>query len=200
MVKNNSVGFAIGNGLSREGFDLDRLRNNGTSIACNYIYNTWEPDYLVTLDTVPNQEIQDLIDYDWPRRWKWISRTRRNDTEWRMWQTLEGKPERPIVDINRGYNNNSGVMAAAYLSEILEVETVYMIGIDFFLQVDNRDNDIIAGNTYFASGIVNVWNMLAKSNPETKFIRVGPIADKDCVDCYDKLKGFTFIEYEDFPY
>jgi hypothetical protein len=200
MSKENSVGFAIGNGLSREDFDLNRLRGNGISIACNYIYNIWEPDYLVTLDNEANTEIQELVDYDWPRDWKWISRRKRDDAEWRMWQTLEGVIERPIIDINKGYNNNSGVMAAAYLSEILKAETVYMLGMDFFLQVSDRDNDVFAGNTYFASGIVNVWNMLAEGNPQTEFIRVGPIADKDKEICYDKLKGFKFIDYDEFPY
>ena len=42
--------FCIGNGESRLGFDLERLRPLGTIIGCNALYRDFKPDALVSVD------------------------------------------------------------------------------------------------------------------------------------------------------
>ena len=42
--------FIIGNGQSRQGFDLESLRGKGTTYGCNAVYRDFTPDYLVSLD------------------------------------------------------------------------------------------------------------------------------------------------------
>ena len=43
------IAFIIGNGTSREHFDLQKLRK-GTVFGCNALYRVYEPDYLVAID------------------------------------------------------------------------------------------------------------------------------------------------------
>ena len=42
--------FCIGNGTSRLGFDLNKLRGKGTIMGCNAIYREFKPDVLVCVD------------------------------------------------------------------------------------------------------------------------------------------------------
>jgi hypothetical protein len=44
------TGFCIGNGPSRAGLDLDRLRPHGIVYGCNALYRDFEPDVLVAMD------------------------------------------------------------------------------------------------------------------------------------------------------
>lgn len=50
--------FIIGNGSSREGFDLEQLRPHGTIYGCNALYRDFEPDYLIAIDDPITQEIR----------------------------------------------------------------------------------------------------------------------------------------------
>ena len=49
--------FIIGNGKSREGFDLEQLRPHGTIYGCNALYRDFKPDYLIAIDTPITEEI-----------------------------------------------------------------------------------------------------------------------------------------------
>lgn len=49
--------FLIGNGKSREQFDLERLRGKGTIVGCNALYRDFTPDVLVSIDTKMLNEI-----------------------------------------------------------------------------------------------------------------------------------------------
>ena len=42
--------FCIGNGESRKGFDLEKLRQHGTIYGCNAIYRDFMPDVLTAVD------------------------------------------------------------------------------------------------------------------------------------------------------
>ena len=42
--------FCIGNGESRKGFDLEKLRKHGTIYGCNAIYRDFMPDVLTAVD------------------------------------------------------------------------------------------------------------------------------------------------------
>ena len=44
--------FCIGNGESRQGFDLEKLRQHGTIYGCNAIYRDFMPDVLTAVDMV----------------------------------------------------------------------------------------------------------------------------------------------------
>jgi len=56
------IGFVIGNGESRKGFDLEQLRPLGTIYGCNALYRDFIPDVLVAVDEGMIKEIKDAID------------------------------------------------------------------------------------------------------------------------------------------
>jgi hypothetical protein len=189
------VGFCIGNGTSREFFDLTRLDGHGVTVACNTMYKTYTPNYLVALDTGIRAELEELPK---PTPWKWISRQYHDRI---CYMTVDGICFAPRSTFNGGKNNNSGVVAAAFLAERLQVKKLYMLGIDFFRFVKGREsNDLLGPPTNGTPTLWKIWNFMAMRNPKTEFIRVGVIDTYDRSFYDNDLKGFTLMSYVDFPY
>jgi hypothetical protein len=46
-----NTAFVLGNGESRRGIQIADLKKHGTVFACNAVYRTEEPDYLIAVDT-----------------------------------------------------------------------------------------------------------------------------------------------------
>ena len=46
----SEIAFVLGNGESRKGIDIDDLKQKGTVFACNGVYRTHRPDFLVAVD------------------------------------------------------------------------------------------------------------------------------------------------------
>jgi hypothetical protein len=44
------VAFVLGNGESRKGIDIDNLKKHGTVFACNGVYRTDKPNFLIAVD------------------------------------------------------------------------------------------------------------------------------------------------------
>ena len=44
------VAFVLGNGESRKGIDINDLKKHGTVFACNGVYRTDKPDFLIAVD------------------------------------------------------------------------------------------------------------------------------------------------------
>lgn len=192
------MGIAIGNGLSRENFDLETIRSGGITAGCNNLFLDFEPDYLITLDSLVNRRIKWMTDRNVKRSFQWVSR-HVTDNGIRL-LTVDGVPVADLDQVNDGFNNQSELLAAAFLTEILLVKELYMIGVDFFLPVPGRQNDIYNGNEPYSDGLVYCWNLLSERNPDCLFYRVGSIADRDRDFFKTRLKGFTFIEnFRDLP-
>lgn len=133
-----------------------------------------------------------MIDREVRRDFKWV--TRHVTSTGKRLLTVEGVPVAELDLVNEGYNNNSGVLATAFLAEVLQVDVVCLIGVDFFAQVPGRKNDLYEGNTIRSPGFVYCWNLLAERNPNVDFYRLGPIPDYD-IDFYrNDLKGYRYIK------
>jgi len=46
----SSIAFVLGNGESRRGIEINDLKEKGTVFACNAVYRTHRPDFLVAVD------------------------------------------------------------------------------------------------------------------------------------------------------
>jgi len=46
----SDIAFVLGNGESRKGIQIEDLKKHGTVFACNGVYRTDRPDFLVTVD------------------------------------------------------------------------------------------------------------------------------------------------------
>ena len=69
----SSTAFIIGNGKSREGFDLEQLRPYGHTYGCNALYRDFAPDYLIAIDDPITKEIEESIfNEDFPDQTKFI--------------------------------------------------------------------------------------------------------------------------------
>ncbi len=49
-ILSNDIAFVIGNGVSRLPIDLEKLKSIGKVYACNAVYRTFQPDYLIAVD------------------------------------------------------------------------------------------------------------------------------------------------------
>jgi hypothetical protein len=223
VEKKLKVGYVIGNGLSRKGFDLNELDDCITT-GCNRIYKKFEPTYVVAIDRwmekSPVAAIERIInkkpDKKNPRKWKFVTR-KMIENLW--WMTVEDEPVTPEIALNRGYCHNSGMYGALLLAQVQQFDVVYLLGIDFFRDVRDEDGDIIpnelfGGTSQGSSGMIKVWNHMFEGAPTghiegdqvvvkdaipTKFIRVGPIEDCDR-DFYDnEIKNLEYIDFADMP-
>lgn len=53
-----TIAFVLGNGVSRQGLDLNLLKSFGTIYGCNALYREFTPDVLVSTDAPISQHIQ----------------------------------------------------------------------------------------------------------------------------------------------
>ena len=59
----SSIAFVLGNGESRKGIDINDLKEKGTVFACNAVYRTHQPHFLVAVDP---KMILEIAETDYP--------------------------------------------------------------------------------------------------------------------------------------
>ena len=222
--KKLKVAYVIGNGLSREGFDLKKLDKCITA-GCNSIYKDFQPNYLIAIDRwmddSPCFAIERLlckkVTKKNPRKWTYVTR-KMVDALW--WMAVDDEPVIAEIALNRGFCHNSGMYASLLLSQVQRYDVVYMIGFDFFRNVLDEDgkqqpNDVYGGTYESHSGMIKVWNHMFNGAPtsrivddkviienaiDTKFVRVGPMADADRDFYATELDNLEYIEnFADMP-
>ena len=57
------VAFVLGNGESRKGIDINDLKKHGTVFACNGVYRTDKPDFLIAVDP---KMVLEIAESDYP--------------------------------------------------------------------------------------------------------------------------------------
>ena len=60
----SNVAFVLGNGESRRGIRIADLKQHGTVFACNAVYRTEEPDYLIAVDP---KMILEIAETEYPK-------------------------------------------------------------------------------------------------------------------------------------
>lgn len=190
-----TLGIAIGNGVSRRGFDLSRLRAPGRCVVgCNWLYRDYDPDLLVAIDSEPCRELEKT-----ERRFDWL--TRNPTGHWLINVHPDGTRENimEVAQINGLRGKNSGIIAASYLAKIQKCPIIYMIGFDFFRVLPGMtQNDLYHKGLIGFTGYEKAWNQLLGVCDETMFVRVGDIPETEQDFYHDKLKGFTYIPYSAF--
>ena len=61
----SNIAFVLGNGESRKGIKIEDLKRHGTVFACNAVYRTETPDYLVAVDP---KMITEIAESDYPTK------------------------------------------------------------------------------------------------------------------------------------
>jgi len=180
----NKIAFVLGNGTSRKSIDLEKIKNIAKVYACNAVYRTFQPDYLVAVDVKMVLEINK-------------AGYQHKNTVW----TNPNKSYHRIKNLNF-FNPSKGWSSgptALWLAAEHGYETVYILGFDYKGLSEGRLlNNLYAdtanykkstdGATFFGNWMRQTIAVI-KQNPEIKFVRV--IAS----DNYDPDELNTFDNY-----
>lgn len=174
--------FLIGNGKSRERFDLERLRGRGTIIGCNAIYRDFRPDILVSIDT------------------KMLNELNATNLDPRMLIICpNGRATRVPNSLvyKTGRFNTSGCFAMRMIGEVMLPKKCYMLGMDGYPGnvYDGTKNYAIHTLKNF-SGVHNFYIQALNGSKETTFYNVN---EKDGWPPEAENTGkYAFITYEQF--
>jgi hypothetical protein len=121
------VAYIIGNGPSRQGFDLNKLKGKGTIYGCNALYRDFDCDYLVAIDKPIIEEIEKS---DFP-------------SDRFIVPPLEEQFEDPQFNPYSRFRSNAGVNA---MLEAIKTKhnVLYCFGFDFML----KSPKLALGNLY----------------------------------------------------
>jgi len=167
-----SIGFVIGNGTSRVGIELKHLKKYGKIYACNAVYRTFHPDYLVAVDAKMVNEIAKNGYHKIGEVW-----TNYN----KQYEKYKGLN---YFEPSKGWSSGP---TALHLASSHNCKTIYILGFDYKgIGPDNkRVNNVFSGSpnykrendnaTYFGNWLRQTTQVIQK-NPEKRYIRV--IGDK----------------------
>jgi hypothetical protein len=159
-----SVAFVLGNGISRQGLNLDLLQQLGKVYACNAIYREFVPSVLVSTDTPISKNIQ--------------------ETGYAMTNRMYTRKPLPDLGAHRlpqqYYGFSSGPAATGIAA--LDCNTaIYMIGFDMGPTTAGKFNNIYADSEFYKASsapptFTGNWatqiTKICKDFPNTKFVRV----------------------------
>jgi hypothetical protein len=166
-----NTAFIIGNGTSRKGFDLTRLKQYGTVFGCNALYRDFPdyslPDFLVSIDDGIIAEIESS---SFPSKRFIVPPIEER------WEPAEANPRRP--------RSNAGINA---MREAIKMgyNQLICLGFDFMVHdakqsvsnvYDGTDNYgmEVRARAEDNPGRVNYLQWLVASNPSVDFIFIFP--------------------------
>jgi len=171
------VAFVLGNGESRNGIELNDLKEKGTVFACNGVYRTHRPDYLVAVDPKMLLEIaeSDYIVHN------------------KVWSNF-----------NAQYNNNKKILdhvnwfkpslgwssgpTALRLACEQGFKEIYILGFDYQGHVEGNKNNRFRFNNVFKD-----TRNYKKSNDEATFFGNWMNQTKHCLRDFNDVKFHRVI-------
>ena len=174
--------FLIGNGKSRNTFDLERLRGKGTIIGCNALYRDFAPDILVAIDA---KLINELKESKYCEDNFCVTPANRqvgiNALKWRTDRF-----------------NTSGCFGMKMVTELMQPTKCYMIGMDGFPgNMYDKTKNYSPNTLQNFSGIISYYMQVLNGKVgDTLFINVN---DKDAWPTEAHATGkYTFMTFEEF--
>tara|TARA_R100001591_G_scaffold11142_1_gene17507 strand:- start:2315 stop:2893 length:579 start_codon:yes stop_codon:yes gene_type:complete len=180
--------FIIGNGLSRQKYDLNRLVGQGCTFGCNALYRDFTPDYLVAID---DKIIEEITQSDYPMN-RFIVPPNEE-----QYEPAEHNPGRP--------RSNAG-MNACFEAIKKDFKDLFLFGFDFILEDNISVKNIYDGSKCYGpetranyndnGNRAKYFEYMAKKNPDVNFKFVLP-RDIRIIHNIDS-SNVTGIHYEDF--
>ena len=191
-LSSNDIAFVIGNGVSRLPIDLEQLKSIGKVYACNAVYRTFQPDFLVAVDVKMILEINKAGFQHKNQVW-----------------TNPNKSYERIKNLNffspsKGWSSGP---TALWLATQHQYKKIYILGFDFRGSKEGRMfNNIYAdtanykkstdGATFFGNWMRQTTSII-KQNTDIEYKRV--IApDNYCPEELNKFNNLENIFIEDF--
>ena len=187
-----TVAFVIGNGESRKDIDLYPLKNYGKVYACNAVFRTFEPDYLVAVDVKMILEI--------------------NHAKYQMNHPVWTNPNKQYSGM-QGFNffqpskGWSSGPTALWLASQQEYQIIYILGFDFKGTDSNNFNNIYSDTenykksndtaTYYGNWLRQTKTVIEQHNTKIKYVRV--IAPDNFIPSeLNKISNLTHITTDMF--
>ncbi len=177
--------FLVGNGKSRENFNLERLRVKGTIIGCNALYRDFTPDILIVIDTKMLKELQSAVSQLDPEMFTIVPSGRAI----RIPNSFVYKPN--------GKFNTSGCFAMRMISEVMHPKKCFMLGMDGYPGnvYDATPNYAVQTLKNFTGVHTNYLSAL-QSSKETVFYNVN--YENKWPPEAENTGKYKFITYDEF--
>ena len=187
-----SVAFVVGNGKSREPINLQHLKQFGKVYACNAVYRTFRPDYLIAVDVKMILEITQ-------HRWQLDNEVWTNPN-----RSYNAIPNLNLFNPSKGWSSGP---TALWLASQHGYEKIYILGFDYRGLNDGRSFNNIYANTRnykkstesatFFGNWLRQTSSVIKENSNIEFYRV--IApDNYMPEELNNFDNFNTILVEDF--
>ena len=181
--------FVLGNGVSRDAVDIERIQRRGPVYGCNGLYRTHMITALIATDTAISRAIQES---GYSKRHRFYTR-----------RPLPNSGALAVPKSYFGYS--SGPIAVAVAASDNETP-IYLLGFDMGPDQTGKFNNIYANTefykplgaapTYTGNWVKQLTKVLA-DHPHQSFVRVmgkttAPVPE------LEKLKNLTFMTMETF--
>lgn len=159
--------FVLGNGKSREPVELEKLYAHGPMYACNAVYRTFAPDYLVAVDV---KMINEIKKYGYQNKHE----------VWTNWnRTYEGYKNFNYFNPSKGWSSGP---TALWLASQHGHKNIFILGFDYKgLKDGSKFNNVFAdsanykkstdGATFFGNWLRQTRSVI-QEHPNIKYIRV----------------------------
>lgn len=181
--------FVIGNGISRKGVDLNRLKPLGKIYGCNALYREFTPDVLIATDTPIATAIQES-GYALSNKF----------------YTRRPIPELGacfLTDAYRGFSSGPNAVGQAALDGN---QLIYMLGFDMGPTTSNLFNNVYADTEFYKSSAypptftgnwVKQILQITKDFPNMQFVRIcGETTAK--IPEFEKVNNLTNLDLGTF--
>lgn len=184
--------FVLGNGTSRKSITIPELKKNGKVYACNAVYRTDEPDYLVAVDLRMVNEIAESkyqLDHEvWTNPKKGIDKFK----GFKLFNPSKGWSSGPT---------------ALWLASQHGYDEIYILGFDYKGEdCGKRINNIFAGTpnykrkndnaTYFGNWLKQTCRVI-EEHSHIRYIRVIQ-PDNYCPEELNNFENFSTITMSEF--
>ena len=184
-----SRAFVLGNGISRQGLDLDHLKQLGQVYGCNAIYREFTPNVLISTDTPISKSIQES-----------------GYAQSNKMYTRKPFPALGALQIPHDYYGFSSGPAAVAIAALDRNAAIYLIGFDMGPTRSGKFNNIYADSEFYKTSsssptFVGNWaNQLVKickNFPKLNFYRVMGTTTA-AVSTLDNIPNLYHMPMEDF--
>jgi hypothetical protein len=183
------MAFVLGNGVGRQGIDLDRLRQHGPIYGCNALYREFTPDVLVATDSPIATAIQQT---GYAKNHRFYTR-----------RPLENFGAISVPKPYFGYS--SGPIATAISAQDGH-DKIFLLGFDMGPLAQNQFNNIYAGTEFYKSPTamptytgnwIRQLTRIAEDFPRCTFVRIHAPTTADIAQ-FDKIPNIQRCNLQDF--
>lgn len=184
-----TTAFVLGNGISRKGIDLDRLRQHGSIYGCNALYREFTPDVLVATDRPIAAAIQES---GYAKNHQFYTR-----------RPIEGLGAKSVPKAYFGYS--SGPIATAIAAQDGH-SSIYLLGFDMGPTESKRFNNVYAGTEFykpedaqptFAGNWIKQLIHITKDFTQCEFVRIHGSTTAHITE-FDKIPNIKCLNLDQF--